>query len=80
VSAILLRWSVWAAVFQLVGAALIWWGLKITTDTGASNLLQEESTEPLPHAGIVRERPWAVKWGTGLLFLGLALQVVAAII
>ena len=69
-----------AAIFQLVGTALIVWGLKVTTDTRASYLLLEESKEPLPHAGIVREHPWVVTVGIWLVLLGLALQVVAAIL
>ena len=77
---ILLRWSLWAGVCQLVGTALIVCCLKVTTDPGASYLLLEESEEPLLHAGIVRERPWALRWGIRLLLLGLALQVVAAIL
>ncbi len=77
---ILLRWSLWAGVFQLVGTALIVWGLKVTTDTGASYLLLEESKDPLLHAGIVREHPRAVTAGIWLLLIGLALQVVAAIL
>jgi hypothetical protein len=74
------RLSLWASIFQLVGTALIVWGLKITTDTGASYLLLEESKKPLSHAGIVREHAWAVTWGVWLLLLGLALQVVTAVL
>lgn len=33
-SAILLRWSLWASVFQLVGTALIVWGLRIKKSAG----------------------------------------------
>jgi hypothetical protein len=76
---LLLRWSVWAAVCQLVGTALIVWGLKVTTDTGTSFLLLEDSKAPLPHAGIVREHPRALRWGIRLLLFGLVLQVVAAV-
>ena len=77
---ILLHWPLWAGVCQLVGTTLIVWGLKVTTDTGASYLLLEESKGPLPHAGIVREHPRAVTAGICLLLLGLALQVVAAVL
>jgi hypothetical protein len=63
-----------------MGTTLIVWGLKVTKDTGASYLLLNSSTDPLPHAGIVREHPWAVTWGLWLLLLGFALQVVAAIL
>jgi len=77
---ILLRWSLWAAVLQFVGTALVVWGLKVTTDTRASYLLLEESSQPLPHAGIVREHPWVVTLGVWLLLFGLLLQVIAAIL
>jgi hypothetical protein len=59
-SDILLRWSLWAGVCQFIETAFIVWGLKVTKDTGASYLLLNRSTDPLPHAGIVREQPWAV--------------------
>jgi hypothetical protein len=52
----------------------------VTKDTGASYLLLNSSMESLPHAGIVREHPWAVTCGVWLLLLGLALQVVAVIL
>jgi len=69
-----------AGVCQFIGTAFIVWGLKVTKDTGASYLLLNSRTVPLPHAGIVREHPWAVIWSVWLLLLGLALQVVAAIL
>jgi hypothetical protein len=36
-SDILLRWSLWAGFFQLVGTALIVYGLRFTSDTGSSS-------------------------------------------
>jgi hypothetical protein len=32
-----------AALFQLIGTALIFWGLRITTDRGVSNIEDESS-------------------------------------
>jgi hypothetical protein len=76
------RWLPMAsAVFQLIGTALIVWGLKVTTDTGVSRLLFGSSADdPLPSAGIVREHPWAVTWGVRLLHAGLALAVVVTVV
>jgi hypothetical protein len=70
-----------AALFQLVGTGLIVWGLKVTKDKpGVRRLLLESSATPLPTAAIVREHPWAVNVGLGLLLGGLVLQVVAALL
>ena len=78
---ILLRPSLWAGVFQLVGTALIVWGLKVTTQTGGEIHFYGTGGPPAhQHAGIVREHPWVVTCGIWLLLLGLALQVVAAIL
>jgi len=70
-----------AALFQLVGTGLRVWGLKVTKNKpGVGPLLLESSETPLPTAAIVREHPWAVTAGLGLLLGGLALQVVAALL
>lgn len=77
----LLGWlPVVSAVCQLVGTALIVWGLRITTDSGASYFLLEESKKPLPHAGIVSEHKWAFTLGVVLLLAALALAVVVAVL
>jgi hypothetical protein len=77
----LLRLSLWAGVCQLIGTALIVWGLKVTTQTGDTLYFYGKDGPPAhQHAAIVREHPWAVMWGVWVLLLGLALQVVAAIL
>jgi hypothetical protein len=76
---VLARVSFWAAVLELVGTALIVWGLKLTPNTGAWYRPPGENAREIPHAGIVREHPWAVTVGTWLLLLGLALQVIASV-
>ena len=62
------------------GTALILWGLKLTSNMGAWYHPPGTNAEEIPHAGIVREHPWAVKVGPWLLLLGLALQVLVAIL
>ena len=75
-----LRWlPLVATALQLAGTALIVWGLRITTDTGASYLLLEESKKPLPHAGIVAEHRGAFNAGVVLLLLGLLLAMILAL-
>jgi hypothetical protein len=72
----LIRWlPLLAALLQLIGTALIVWGLKVTSDTGAEYY---DGTKVTPYAGIVREHPWAITSGVWLLLLGLAIQVVVA--
>ncbi len=72
------RWvAVGAAVLQLIGTWLIVWGLKLTSDMGISD---EVGGRVIHYAGIVREHPRALTWGIRLLLLGLALQVVAAVL
>ncbi len=71
--------AVGAAVLQLIGTFLIVWGLKITTDMGAWHYPGYGEKE-IPYAGVVQEHPRALKWGIRLLLLGLALQVVAALL
>jgi hypothetical protein len=65
-----------SALLQLLGTALIVWGLDLTSDMGAWS---SNGTREVPVAGIVREHPWAVKIGPWLLLAGLALQVVVAL-
>ena len=78
---VLLRCSVWAAVFQHVGTALIVWGLKVVQQEGGGiNFYGKGGPPRYAAAGIVREHPWMVTLGIWLLLLGLALQVVAAIL
>ena len=61
---ILLRWAVWAGVFQLVGTVLTVWGLKVTTQTGGEIHFYGTGGPPTHgHAAIVREHPWAVTVG-----------------
>jgi len=81
-ASVLLRWSLWAAVFQLVGTALIVWGLKVTTQQEGGDIyfFGREGPPLYPHAAVQREHPTAVTWGVWLLLLGLALQVVAAVV
>jgi hypothetical protein len=77
----LLRLSLWAGVCQFIGTVLIVWSLKVTTQAGGTVYLYGKDGPPAhQHAAIVREHPWAVKWGVWVLLLGLALQVVAAIL
>jgi hypothetical protein len=65
-----------SASCQLVGTALIVYGLRLTSDMGAWS---SDGAREVPVAGIVREHPWAVRVGPWLLGLaGLALQVVVA--
>ncbi len=73
--------AVSAAVLQLVGAGLIVWGLKVTTQNPKDVITWvPEGGQPHPQAAIVREHPWMVTVGTSLLLVGLALQVVAAVL
>ena len=72
--------AVSAAVLQLFGAFLLWWGFTLRSampmwDEG------EEGTE-IPYVGVrvYRERPWAIKLGLVFLFLGMLLQVWAALL
>ena len=75
---LLLRWLPFlAALLQLIGTALIVWGLKVTSNTGAE---YHDGARVIPHAGIVREHQWAITWGVRLLLLGLTIQVVAAVL
>jgi len=79
-----LRWlPLVSALCQLVGTALIVWGLKVVSNPTALVFLRdrtpgEPETEPPQPASIAREHPWAFTWGAGLLLLGLTLQVAAA--
>jgi hypothetical protein len=70
--------ALWAALLQLVGSGLLVWGLKLSSDMGT--WYTDESGKPRPYAGITREHPWAVTFGLWALFVGLALQVVAALL
>jgi len=54
------------------------WGLRFTSATGVVYHPPGGARE-IPHAGIVREHPWALKVGPWLLLAGLALQVVVAL-
>lgn len=74
---LLLRIS--SALLQLIGTALVAWGLKVVSNPDVVTFYPEHG-KPLPHAGIVREHPWAVTWGVRLLLLGLTLQVVATVL
>ncbi len=80
-SDILLRWSFWAAVFQLVGTALVVWGLRITA-SGSGYEIDGDSSSRTEHplAVVWKEDPRAFAVGVRLLLLGLALQVVAAVV
>jgi hypothetical protein len=78
---ILLRWSLWAGVCRFIGTALIVWGLKVTTQTGGEIHFYGKDGPPThQHAAIIREHPLVVTLGIWLLLLGLALQVVAAVV
>lgn len=75
----LMRWlPTVSATLQLVGTALIVWGLRFTSATGVVYHPPGGARE-IPHAGIVREHPWALKVGPWLLLAGLSLQVVVAL-
>jgi hypothetical protein len=77
---VLIRWLPMAStVFQLIGTALIVWGLRFTSDTGVTYHPPGGRRE-IPHAGIVREHPWAVAVGPWLLLAGLALAVVVTVV
>jgi hypothetical protein len=66
-----------SALLQLIGTALIVWGLKIVTNTDVVTFYPEYG-RPLPSAGIVREHAWSVTWGAQVLLAGLAVQVVVS--
>ena len=72
----LASWALWAAVLQLVGTALVVWGVKVVSNTDSE---YSDGRKVHRFAGIERERAWAVTLGLWLLFIGLACQVVAAI-
>ena len=75
-----LHWlPVVSALCQLVGTALVVWGLKITSNPDPVTFKRGFGT-PLPSAGIVREHQQALTWGVWLLLAGLALQVVVAVL
>lgn len=77
-----LRWLVLvSASCQLVGTALVVWGLRITTQNPKDTLtLVPEGGHPRPQAAIVSEHPRAFTMGVVLLLAGLALQVVVALL
>ncbi len=72
------RWSLWAAVCQLVGTALIVWGLRIKPSEQILESRGDGIERPL--AVVWKEHPCAFAAGVSVLLLGLALQVVAAIL
>ena len=82
--AVFVRWLPMAsAVFQLIGTALIVWGLKVTSNPVALTLVRDRrpgEAEPPRAAGIVREHEWAVSTGVWLLLAGLALAVVVTVV
>jgi hypothetical protein len=76
----ILRWlPVVSAVLQLVGTALILWGLQVTTNDAIVTFFGGDR-KPLPAAGIVHENPRAFAWGVRLLLAGLALAVVVTLL
>jgi hypothetical protein len=72
--ALLLKLAFWSGLFQFAGASLVIWGVDITGDTGA------EGGYAIPFTCIRRRHPWAVHVGANLLLLGLALQIVCAVL
>jgi len=73
-----LRWlPLVAAALQLVGTALLVWGLKVGSNPSTITFYNEEG-QAFPAAGIMREHEWAITWGVRLLLLGLALAVVTS--
>jgi hypothetical protein len=72
------RWvAVGAAVLQLTGTALIVWGLRIKSSETAWEVKHGQER---PHATVHKAHPCAFAVGVILLLLGLALQVVAAVL
>ena len=65
-----------SALLQLIGTALIVYGLRFTSDMGA---WYGRAGKEIPYSGIVREHAWAITVGPWLLLLGLALQVITAV-
>jgi hypothetical protein len=73
---LLLHWLPFlAALLQLIGTALVVWGLRI--DSGETAFEGKDGKE-WPLAVVRKGRPRAFKWGVRFLLGGLALQVVAA--
>ncbi len=70
--------AVGAAILQLRGTALIVWGLTLKQSESASEGRMDGSE--LPFGVIEHHRPRILFWGTWLLLLCLALQVVAAVL
>jgi len=77
----LLNVALWAAVFQLVGTTLVVWGLRITA-SGSGYEIDGDGSSRTEHplAVVWKEHPLAFAVGVWLLLLGLALQVVAALL
>ena len=72
-----LRWAFLAALLQLVGSALVVWGPKIAPYP--EGIVFGDGKREVAAAVAFRDRPWATRMGLVVLFLGLALQVGAAI-
>jgi len=76
------RWLVSAsAICQLIGGALILWGLTVVPASNPFNSVVRDSPEKAENRpGLAeREHPWAVKLGTVLFLMGLTLLLVAGV-
>jgi hypothetical protein len=79
----LFRWIVAvSSAAQLVGGALILWGLKVVPVSNPFTPFVRDSTEPSVRVPgrAEREHPWAVASGAVLFIVGLALLVVAGVV
>ena len=76
------RWLVSAsAICQLIGGALVLWGLKVVPASNPFNSVVRDSPEEAGNRPGPPERvhPWAVKLGTALFLMGLTLLLVAGV-